>query len=197
MSKSGDILGDTGLNSRRNRLFLLGMAVMTDGLKALAGSALRAVLAKAAATSVQRHVLGRDHHAPRAVVQRHDHDHHRTGQRRAADIPARLEPGLRREHRHDRDGMAGGAVGRQGFSYGVRRCRSSSSARCSSWWDEGRWAGAGGAIAGFALILVGLTTLQQGMGGLAEQLNPADLPAVLGGAGVPWWSGIWACWCWL
>ena len=32
--------------------FLLGMAIMTDGLKALAGSALRVVLAKAAATSV-------------------------------------------------------------------------------------------------------------------------------------------------
>jgi len=31
-------------------LFLLGMAVMTDGLKALAGTALRGVLAKAAAT---------------------------------------------------------------------------------------------------------------------------------------------------
>ena len=46
-----------------------------------------------------------------------------------------------------------------------------------------RWAGAGSAIAGFALILVGLTTLQQGMGGLAEQLNPADLPSVIGGAG--------------
>ena len=55
---------------------------------------------------------------------------------------------------------------------------------------RGRWAGAGGAIAGFALILVGLTTLQQGMGGLAEQLNPSDLPAVLGGAGVSWWSGM-------
>ena len=31
-------------------LFLLGMTIMTDGLKALAGSALRTVLAKAAAT---------------------------------------------------------------------------------------------------------------------------------------------------
>lgn len=31
-------------------LFLLGMAIMTDGLKALAGSALRTVLGKAAAT---------------------------------------------------------------------------------------------------------------------------------------------------
>ena len=55
---------------------------------------------------------------------------------------------------------------------------------------RGRWAAAGSAIAGFALILVGLTTLQQGMGGLAEQLNPADLPSVIGEAGVAWWSGI-------
>jgi phosphate:Na+ symporter len=55
---------------------------------------------------------------------------------------------------------------------------------------KGRWAAGGAAIAGFALILVGLTTLQQGMGGLAEQLNPADLPAVLGEPGVPWWSGV-------
>ena len=37
------ILGGVGL-------FLLGMAVMTDGLKALAGSALRAALGQAAAT---------------------------------------------------------------------------------------------------------------------------------------------------
>ena len=55
---------------------------------------------------------------------------------------------------------------------------------------RGRWAAAGSSIAGFALILVGLTTLQQGMGGLAEQLNPSDLPAVLAEPGVPWWSGM-------
>jgi phosphate:Na+ symporter len=40
------ILGGVGL-------FLLGMTVMTDGLKALAGSALRTVLAKAAATPMR------------------------------------------------------------------------------------------------------------------------------------------------
>jgi phosphate:Na+ symporter len=28
------------------------------------------------------------------------------------------------------------------------------------------------------------------MGGLAERLHPADLPAVLGGAGVSWWAGL-------
>ena len=99
--------------------FLLGMAVMTDGLKALAGSALRTVLAKAAATSLSGTVLGRGHHAPGAVVQRHDHDHHRPGKRRAADISARPQPGVRREHRHHRDGMAGGAAGRQGLAHGL------------------------------------------------------------------------------
>jgi hypothetical protein len=38
--------------------FLLGMAVMTDGLKALAGSALRGVLAKATSTSLSGTVWG-------------------------------------------------------------------------------------------------------------------------------------------
>src|SRR5262249_19983914 len=55
---------------------------------------------------------------------------------------------------------------------------------------RGRLSAAGAALAGFALILFGLTTLQQGMGGLAESLNPADLPAVLGSPGVGWWSGL-------
>ncbi len=43
MSTAISVLGGVGL-------FLLGMTVMTDGLKALAGSALRTVLSKAAAT---------------------------------------------------------------------------------------------------------------------------------------------------
>ena len=43
---------------------------------------------------------------------------------------------------------------------------------------RGRVSGAGAALAGFGLVLFGLTTLQQGMGELAEQLHPADLPAV-------------------
>jgi phosphate:Na+ symporter len=54
---------------------------------------------------------------------------------------------------------------------------------------RGRISAAGAALAGFALVLFGLTTLQQGMGGLAERLHPADLPAVLGSPGVGWWSG--------
>ena len=43
MSTAISILGGVGL-------FLLGMAIMTDGLKGLAGSSLRTVLGKAAAT---------------------------------------------------------------------------------------------------------------------------------------------------
>ena len=55
---------------------------------------------------------------------------------------------------------------------------------------SGRIAGAGAALAGFALVLFGLTTLQEGMGGLAERLHPADLPAVLAAPGAGWWSGM-------
>jgi phosphate:Na+ symporter len=55
---------------------------------------------------------------------------------------------------------------------------------------RGRVSAAGAALAGFALVLFGLTTLQQGMGGLAERLHPADLPAVLGSPGVSWWAGL-------
>src|SRR5271165_7276284 len=54
---------------------------------------------------------------------------------------------------------------------------------------RGRVSATGAALAGFALVLFGLTTLQQGMGGLAERLHPADLPAVLGAPGVGWLSG--------
>jgi phosphate:Na+ symporter len=56
---------------------------------------------------------------------------------------------------------------------------------------SGRIAAAGGSLAGFALVLYGLTTLQQGMAGVAEQLHPSDLPAVLGAPGVGWLAG-WA-----
>ena len=38
-------------------------------------------------------------------------------------------------------------------------------------------------------MLFGLTTLQQGMEGLAERLHPADLPTVLGSSNAGWWSG--------
>src|SRR5262249_24856957 len=52
---------------------------------------------------------------------------------------------------------------------------------------RGRVSGAGAALAGFGLVLFGLTTLQQGMGRLAERLPPADLPAVLASPDAGWW----------
>jgi phosphate:Na+ symporter len=55
---------------------------------------------------------------------------------------------------------------------------------------SGRVSGAGAALAGFGLVLFGLTTLQQGMGGLAERLHPADLPAVLAGPDAKWWRSM-------
>ena len=54
----------------------------------------------------------------------------------------------------------------------------------------GDLAAAGAAIAGFALILVGLSTLQQGMGGLAESLHPSDLPTITNAAGAVTLSGL-------
>ena len=55
---------------------------------------------------------------------------------------------------------------------------------------RGRLAAAGAALAGFALVLYGLTTLPQGMGGLAERLHPSDLPSVLGVPGVSFAAGL-------
>ena len=55
---------------------------------------------------------------------------------------------------------------------------------------RGRLAAAGAAIAGFALILVGLSTLQQGMGGLAESLHPSDLPTIMNAAGGIGFAGL-------
>ncbi len=51
MSTAISVLGGVGL-------FLLGMTVMTDGLKRLAGSALRTVLSKAAATPLRSSFWG-------------------------------------------------------------------------------------------------------------------------------------------
>ena len=176
------ILGGVGL-------FLLGMAVMTDGLKGLAGSALRGVLAKAAATPVRGTIWG-------AVITLLVQSSSATTMTTIGLVSAGLltfPQGLSL--------VFGANIGTTGTGWlvallGVRISLTAAAlpivfvGALLKLVGRGRWAGAGSAIAGFALILVGLTTLQQGMGGLAEQLNPADLPSVIGGAGVAWWSGI-------
>ena len=159
--------------------FLLGMAVMTDGLKALAGSAMRVVLAKAAATSLSGTFWG-------AVVTLLVQSSSATTMTTIGLVSAGLltfPQGLSL--------VFGANIGTTGTGWlvallGVRISLTAYAlpivfvGALLKLMGKGRWAASGAAIAGFALILVGLTTLQQGMSGLAEQLNPADLPAVLG-----------------
>ncbi|WP_424811011.1 Na/Pi cotransporter family protein [Roseococcus sp. YIM B11640] len=182
MSTAIAILGGVGL-------FLLGMTVMTDGLKAMAGSALRTVLGKAAATPVSGAFWG-------AIVTLLVQSSSAVTMTTIGLVSAGLltfPQGL---------GLVFGAnVGTTGTGWlvaliGVRVSLSSYAlplifaGALARLLGSARIAAAGGALAGFALVLYGLTTLQQGMGGLAESLNPSDLPAVLGAPGVGWLAGM-------
>ncbi|HTJ02361.1 MAG TPA: Na/Pi symporter [Methylovirgula sp.] len=181
MSTAIAILGGVGL-------FLLGMTVMTDGLKALAGSALRTVLGKAAATPLSGALWG-------AIVTLLVQSSSAVTMTTIGLVNAGLltfPQGL---------GLVFGAnVGTTGTGWlvaliGVRVSLSAYAlpmifiGALAKLLAGGRIAAAGGALAGFALVLYGLTTLQQGMGGVAESLHPSDLPAVLGMSGVGWLSG--------
>lgn len=181
MSTAIAILGGVGL-------FLLGMTIMTDGLKALAGSALRTVLGKAAATPASGALWG-------AVVTLLVQSSSAVTMTTIGLVSAGLltfPQGL---------GLVFGAnVGTTGTGWlvaliGVRVSLSAYAlplifmGALAKLLGSGRIAAAGSALAGFALVLYGLTTLQQGMGGLAESLHPSDLPAVLGAPGVSWLAG--------
>jgi phosphate:Na+ symporter len=178
MSTAIAILGGVGL-------FLLGMTVMTDGLKALAGSALRTVLGQAAATPVSGAFWG-------AIVTLLVQSSSAVTMTTIGLVNAGLltfPQGL---------GLVLGAnVGTTGTGWlvaliGVRVSLSTYAlpmifiGALAKLLAGGRIAAAGGALAGFALVLYGLTTLQQGMQGLAESLHPSDLPAVLGAPEVGW-----------
>src|SRR5271165_6886484 len=182
MSTTISILGGVGL-------FLLGMTVMTEGLKALAGSSLRTVLGKAAATPLSGAFWG-------AVVTLLVQSSSATTMTTIGLVSAGLltfPQGL---------GLVFGAnVGTTGTGWlvaliGVRVSLSSYAlpmifvGALIKLLGRGRIAAAGAALAGFALVLFGLTTLQQGMGGLAETLHPSDVPAVLGAPGVSWMAGL-------
>lgn len=181
MSTTIAILGGVGL-------FLLGMAVMTDGLKALAGSALRTVLGKAADTPLSGAFWG-------AIVTLFVQSSSAVTMTTIGLVSAGLltfPQGL---------GLVFGAnVGTTGTGWlvaliGVRVSLSAYAlpmifvGALAKLLASGRLAAAGSALAGFALVLYGLTTLQQGMGGLAESLHPSDLPAVLGAPDVGLMAG--------
>lgn len=182
MSTAISVLGGVGL-------FLLGMTVMTGGLKAVAGSALRTVLGRAAATPLRGSFWG-------AVITLLVQSSSATTMTTIGLVSAGLltfPQGL---------GLVFGAnIGTTGTGWlvaliGVRVSLTAAAlpmifvGALINLLGRGRISGAGAALAGFGLVLYGLTTLQQGMGGLAEQLHPADLPAVLSGPDVGWWSGL-------
>ena len=169
-------------------LFLLGMTVMTDGLKALAGSALRTVLGKAAATPLSGAFWG-------AIITLLVQSSSAVTMTTIGLVSAGLLTfpqalGL----------VFGANVGTTGTAWlvaliGVRVSLSTYAlpmifvGALTKVLAGGRIAAAGAALAGFALVLYGLTTLQQGMGGLAASLHPSDLPDVLGAPGVGWVTG--------
>jgi phosphate:Na+ symporter len=176
MSTTISVLGGIGL-------FLLGMTIMTEGLKGLAGSSLRTVLGKAAATPLSGAFWG-------AIVTLLVQSSSATTMTTIGLVSAGLltfPQGL---------GLVFGAnVGTTGTGWlvaliGVRVSLSSYAlpmifiGALGKLLGSGRVAAASGSLAGFALVLYGLTTLQEGMGGVAEQLHPSNLPAVLGAPGV-------------
>ena len=182
MSMTVSILGGVGL-------FLLGTTVMTDGLKALAGPALRTVLSKAAATPLRGALWG-------AIVTLLVQSSSATTMTTIGLVSAGLLT-----FRQGLGLVLGANVGTTGTGWlvalnGVRVSLTAAAlpiifaGALIRLLGRGRVSAAGAALAGFALVLFGLTTLQQGMGGLAERLHPADLPAVLAGPGAPWWSGL-------
>ncbi len=181
MSTAISVLGGIGL-------FLLGMTIMTDGLKGLAGSSLRTVLGKAAATPLSGMFWGT---IITLLVQSSSATTMTTiGLVSAGLLTFPQALGL----------VFGANVGTTGTGWlvalvGVRVSLSSYAlplifiGALTKLMGGGRIAAAGASLAGFALVLYGLTTLQQGMGGVAAQLHPSDLPAVIGAPGVGWLSG--------
>jgi phosphate:Na+ symporter len=164
------------------------MTIMTDGLKGLAGSSLRTVLGKAAATPLSGMFWG-------AIVTLLVQSSSATTMTTIGLVSAGLltfPQGL---------GLVFGAnVGTTGTGWlvaliGVRVSLSSYAlplifvGALAKLMGGGRIAALGASLAGFALVLYGLSTLQEGMGGVAAQLRPSDLPAVIGAAGVGWLSG--------
>ncbi len=182
MATAVTVLGGIGL-------FLLGMTIMTDGLKALAGSSIRTVLGKAAATPLSGAFWG-------AIITLLVQSSSAVTMTTIGLVSAGLltfPQGL---------GLVFGAnIGTTGTGWlialiGVRVSLSTYAlplifvGALTKLLAGGRIAAAGAALAGFALVLYGLTTLQQGMGGLAESLHPSDLPSVIGMADVGWGEGV-------
>src|SRR5262249_23393072 len=179
MSTTISIIGGVGL-------FLLGMTVMTAGLKGLAGSGLRTALSKAAKTPLRGAFWGG---VATLLVQSSSATTMTTIGLVSAGLLT-FPQGL---------GLVFGAnVGTTGTGWlvaliGVRVSLPAAAlpmifvGALVNLLARGRGSGTGAALAGVGVALFGLTTLQQGMGGLADRMNPAALPAVISSPDTGWW----------
>ena len=176
MGMAVSILGGVGL-------FLLGMAVMTDGLKALAGTALRRLLSRAASTPIRATALGV---VMTLIVQ-------------SSTATTTTTIGLV-------------SAGLMSFTRAIGVVFGANLGTTATAWfvaivgvkvpvdvaalplvfvgallrllGRKRTSAIGGTIAGFALLLFGLGVLQEGMSGMSDVIKPGDLP-MMAGVG-PW-----------
>ncbi|MBU3729360.1 MAG: Na/Pi cotransporter family protein [Phycisphaerales bacterium] len=176
MEMAVSILGGVGL-------FLLGMAVMTDGLKALAGTALRRLLSRAASTPVRATALGV---VVTLIVQ--------SSTATATTTIGLVSAGLMSFTRAI--GVVFGAnLGTTATAWFVAIVGVKVSLDVAALplvfagallrlLGRKRVSAIGGTLAGFALLLFGLGVLQEGMSGMSDVINPGDLP-MMEGVG-PW-----------
>lgn len=174
------ILGGLGL-------FLLGMSTMTEGLRSLAGSTLRTVLTRAAASPTKGMIWGA---LVTLIVQSSSATTMTTiGLVSAGLLSFSQAIGV----------VFGANLGTTGTGWLVALVGVKFSLTAASMplvfvgaflrlLGKGRWSAVGSAAAGFALLLIGLSALQEGMAGLATRINPGDLPSVAGLAEGEWWA---------
>jgi phosphate:Na+ symporter len=175
------ILGGVGM-------FLLGMAVMTDGLRALAGTALRRLLSGAASTPLRATGLGV---VVTLVVQ--------SSTATATTTIGLVSAGLLSFTRAI--GVVFGAnLGTTATAWFVAIVGVKVSVDVAALplvfvgallrlLGRGRTSAIGASIAGFALLLFGLGVLQEGMSGMSAAVDPTDLPQMVG---VGAWNAIMA-----
>lgn len=171
------ILGGLGL-------FLLGMSVMTDGLKALTGTAFREWLSRAARTPVRGAATG-------LVV---------TLACQSSSVSTMTTIGLvgagLMTFAQAVGVVLGANIGSTGTTWLIALAGGGFSlsrvalplvflGAMLRLFGRGLWAGGGSAFAGLGLFLFGLNVLQDGMQGLAVRFSPTDLPGAGGG-----WFGL-------
>lgn len=157
-------------------IFLLGMVLMTDGLKALAGDALRRILTRVVAGPISGMASGA---VATAVVQSSTATTITTiGFVSAGLMTFPQAVGV----------IFGANIGTTSTGWIVSQLGFKVSLGsivppfiflgvAMRLMGRGRVAHAGLALAGFGLLFVGIDMLQRGMGGLAARMSPADLPS--------------------